>query len=165
MGRGDARRQHEPVVVAMRHDERADHPRGHSPARRPRVFELALARLKLNPARLREVLPEEMRGARLDGFSILDHRLDAKRLHRAGKALAFGLLAGNHRNRQIVAREGLVDAQHLHRFLARLGFGLVRGVALLPEELGRAQEQSRPQLPANDIRPLIEENRAGRART
>ena len=86
--------KNEPIVVAMGHDERADQPGAHSPAGRPRIFELAVARLKLNPARLREILPEEMRGSGLDGLSILDHRLDAKRLHRSGKALAFRLLAG-----------------------------------------------------------------------
>ena len=35
----------------------------------------------------------------------------------------------------------------------------VRGVALLPEELRGAQEQSRPQFPAHDVAPLIEQQR------
>ena len=96
------------------------------------------------------------RGAGLDRFSILGHRLDAKRLKGTGKALAFGLLATNHRNRQVVARKRLVNAQHRHCFLPGLCFSLVRGVAFLPEELGRAKKQSRPELPANDVRPLIE---------
>ena len=100
-----------------------------------------------------------MRRAGLDGFAILDHRLDAKRLQGAGKALAFGLLAANHRYRQVVASKGLVNAEHLHRFLPGLRFRLVRGVAFLPEELDRAKKQSRPQLPANDVRPLVEQNR------
>ena len=148
----------ETIVVPMRHDERADHPRAHSPAGRPRIFELAVARLKLDPGCLRKVLPEEMRGACLDGFSILDHRLDAKRAHRPGKALTFRLLAGDYRNRQIVPRESLIDAEHFHGFRERLGFSLVRGVALLPEELRRAKEQPGPQLPANHICPLVEKH-------
>ena len=68
----------------------------------------------------------------------------------------------NDRDGQIVARKGLVDSEHFHGLLARLGLRLVRGVALLPEELRRAQEQSRPQLPANDVCPLVE--RIGRSR-
>ena len=91
-------------------------------------------------------------------FRSLDHRLDAKRLGRL-KALAFGLLATDHRNRQEIARKGLVNAQHPHRFLPGLGFSLVRGVAFLPQELGRAKKQSWPQLPANDVCPLVEQDR------
>ena len=100
-----------------------------------------------------------MRRARLDRFAILDHRLDAKRLHGAGKALSFGLLATDHGYRQILASKGLVNAEHRHRFLPGLRFRLMRGVAFLPKEFDRAKKHSRPQLPANDVRPLVEQNR------
>ena len=81
--RRDPRRQDQAVVVGVRHDQRADQARAHAPARRPAKFLLAVARLKLNSARARKVLPEEMRRAGLDRFSILHHRFDAKCLHRA----------------------------------------------------------------------------------
>ena len=35
----------------------------------------------------------------------------------------------------------------------------VGGVALLPEELGGAQEEARAQLPAHDVRPLVQQQR------
>ena len=35
----------------------------------------------------------------------------------------------------------------------------MRGVALLPQELARAQEEARPHLPAHDVRPLVVEER------
>ena len=43
--------------------------------------------------------------------------------------------------------------------LPRVGFRGVRGVALLPQKLRGAQEDSRPQLPPDDIGPLIEKQR------
>ena len=35
----------------------------------------------------------------------------------------------------------------------------MRRVTLLPEELGGAQEEPRPHLPADDVRPLVDEQR------
>ena len=113
----------------------------------------------LDAARLGEVLPEEVRGAGLDRLAILHHRLDAERLHRAREALAFALLAGEDRQREAVARERLVDPEHALGFLARLRLGLVRGVAFLPEKLGGPQEEARAHFPADDIGPLIDEDR------
>ena len=69
----------------MRHHHRADHARGHAPARRPAKFLFAFAALELNPARARKILPEKMRSAGLDRLSVLHHRFDRQRLHGAGK--------------------------------------------------------------------------------
>ena len=74
------------------------------------------------------------------------------------KAFTFGLLAGDYRNCQIVPREALIDAEHFHCLGERLGLSLMRGVTLLPEELSRPKEQAGPQLPANNIRPLIKQH-------
>ena len=52
-----------------------------------------------------------------------------------------------------------VDVEHPHRLFDRLFGGGVRGVAFLPEELGRAQEQARAHLPADDVGPLVDEER------
>ena len=86
--RRDARRQNQTIIIGVRHDQRADHARGHAPARRPAEFLFAVARLKLNPAGAREILAKEMRRAGLHRFAVLHHRLDAQRLHRAGKTFA-----------------------------------------------------------------------------
>jgi len=143
----------------MRHEHSADETRADAPARSPRELLGVLPREKLDAARLGEILPEEVRRAGLDGLAILHHRLDAEGLYRAGKALAFAFFAREHRQREPVARKGLVDPQHLLRLLARFGLRLVCGVAFLPEELGGPQKDTRPQLPADDIRPLVDQDR------
>src|SRR5437762_13918774 len=87
MHRREPRRQHQALVVAVRHDEAADEPRGRAPAGRPRMIELALLVLKLDVERLREILPEEMARARLQRLAVLHHRLDTQRMNRPGKLL------------------------------------------------------------------------------
>ena len=52
-----------------------------------------------------------------------------------------------------------IHVEHPVGFLQRLGFGGVGGVAFLPEELGGAQEQPGAQFPADDVGPLVDENR------
>src|SRR6185295_1684897 len=74
---------------------------------------------------------------------------------------SFAVFAANdHRHGQHVAQEILVDvAQDAAGILPGVGLGGVRGVALLPEKLRGAQEDSRSQLPPHDIGPLIEKQR------
>ena len=100
-----------------------------------------------------------MRGAGLQRLAILHHRLDRIGVVGAGEALVGGLLAGDDGHRQHVFRELAIDLEHLQR----LGHGIVavgvRGMALLPEELGGAQEQARAHLPAHDVGPLVDEQR------
>jgi hypothetical protein len=100
-----------------------------------------------------------MRSAGLNGLSILHHRLDAKRLHCAGKSFALRLLAGEDRDRQMLAHEGFVDVEHLPGLGSRFGFGFVHSVAFLPKELRGAQEQTRAHFPADDIGPLVDQDR------
>ena len=158
MNRRDPRRQDEPVIVGMRHDDGADQARAHAPARRPPKLLRACARLKLNPARPRKILAEEMRGTRLNRFAILDHRFNAERLDRAREAFALRFLTAENRNGEMVAHESRIDFEHLFRLRQRLHLRLVDGVALLPKEFSRAQENSRTHFPADDIGPLIDEN-------
>ena len=96
-----------------------------------------------------------MGGTCLNRLAVLNHRLDAIGAHRTGEALALALLTANHRDRQPVTGECLVDAEHLDGFVDRLGLCLVGRVAFLPQKLGCAKEESWTQFPANDIRPLI----------
>ena len=110
--------------------------------------------LKLDSARARKVLPEKMRSAGLDRFAILHHRFDAKRLHRAGETFALRFLAGENRQREIIAHEGFVNVEHLLRLLARFGFGFVHGVAFLPEEFRRAQERCAAAFPSGRHWPI-----------
>src|SRR5690606_15782219 len=52
----EPRRQHEPVVVGMGHDQSADHPRRCAPARRPRELMHAVLIEEANLARFRKIL-------------------------------------------------------------------------------------------------------------
>ena len=128
-----------------------------APACRPGELLLVLHALEGDVERLGEVLPQEVAGAGLERLAVLHHRLDAERVDRAGELLPLGLGPDQHGHRHELLGESLVDADHLVRFV--LGFLLrrVRGVPLLPEELGRSEEQARPHLPAHDVAPLVDE--------
>ena len=118
--------------------------------------------LELHVERLGEILPEEVRRAGLQRPPVLHHRLDAERVDGAGELLALALGADQHRHRHPFLGEPAVDLDHLPRLV--LGFLLrgVGGVAFLPEEFGRAQEEPRPHLPADDVAPLVDEQRQSR---
>ena len=95
----------------MRHDDRADEPGAHAPARRPAELLCPRPRLELNPARARKILAEKMRGAGLDRLPVLDHRFDAERLDRARKPFALGFFAAEDRDREMIAHERFVDTR------------------------------------------------------
>ena len=123
------------------------------------VLHRLVARLELDVEHLGEVLTEVVRRAGLQRTTVAHQRFDRIRPLGAGKLLALGLLAVDHRHRELGLGEVLVDAEHLPRFFLGLFRRLVRGVPFLPEELGRAQEQPRHLLPANDVRPLVDQDR------
>ncbi len=106
-----------------------------------------------------EVLPEEVGRARLERLAVLHERLDAVRVHGPREALGRRLDALQDRHRHPVLGEAGVDVEHRPRLLDGFGLGRVGGVALLPEELGRAQEEPRAHLPADDVGPLVELDR------
>ena len=118
-----------------------------------------VAALELDLERLGEVLAEVVRSAGLQRAAIAHQGLDRIGLRRAGELLAVALLAIDHRHRQDVLRELLVDAENLHGLFLRLVRGLVGGVAFLPEEFGRAQERTGDFFPAHDVRPLVDQHR------
>mmetsp|Transcript_9139 Transcript_9139/g.26676 ORF Transcript_9139/g.26676 Transcript_9139/m.26676 type:complete len:420 (+) Transcript_9139:648-1907(+) len=149
------RREHEALVIGVRHDERADEPRAHAPARRPNHLALALLVLELHIEGLGEILAKEVRGATLQCPAILHERLDGVRLHGAGEALRRALGARRERHGEQVLHYVGVHLQHFAGGgVSLLGRG-VRRVALLPEELGAAQERPRAHLPAHDVGPLV----------
>ena len=113
----------------------------------------------MNAAGAREILPEEMRGAGLDGFPVLRQCFDAKGLDRPRETFAFRFLAAHDRDGEVIANKRFVNVEHLFRFRARFGFGFVDSVSFLPKELGRPQKNARPHLPADDVAPLIDQNR------
>ena len=159
MGGGDAGWQNDAVIIRVHHNERSNETGADAPAGGPRMRELAVASLKFDARGLGEVLPEEVGGAGLDRLAVLHHCLDAIGANGTREPLTLAFLAGEHGQREPIAGEGFIHAEHFHRFLLRLFAGLVGGVALLPEELGGAQEQPGAHFPADDIRPLVEKDR------
>ena len=95
----------------------------------------------------------------LQRLVVLHQRLAAVGAQRAGEPLAVGLPAGHDRHRHPLFHERAVDAEHPPRLFLRLRLGGVGGVALLPEELGGAEEEARAHLPADHVGPLVDQQR------
>ena len=105
-----------------------------------------------------EVLPELMAGAHLQRLAVAHHPLAGPGPGGAGEPLARRLVPGQHGHRQRVDHGGPVDVvEDAQRVGPGVRLGGVRRVTLLPQELGGAQEQARPQLPAHDIGPLVDQ--------
>ena len=159
MLRGEAGRRDETIVVGVRHDHTADEAGRDAPRGRVRKLLRALLVLELDIAGLGEILAKVVGGASLEGLAVLHHRLDAERVDRTWEAFAFGLAAHDHRHRHVVLGEVRVDLEHLVGLLDRFGLGRVDRVAFLPEELGGAKKEARAHLPADDVGPLVDQNR------
>src|SRR6185295_2637164 len=86
----DRRGKAQAAVVAVGHDQPADEAGRHAPRRRIRVVLLAVTPEELHVVRVREVLPEEVRGPRLQGLPVAHQRLDREGLDGAGEPLARG---------------------------------------------------------------------------
>ena len=159
VGRGDPGREHEAVVVGVGHDHRADQPRGDPPRGRPAVLLGAGRTGELDLLGVGEVLPEEVRRAGLECLAVLHHRLNRVGVDGPGKALRGGLGAADHRHGEIAFGEGGVDVEHPQRLLDRLGARRMRGMPLLPEKFGGAEEDAWAHLPADDVGPLVDQQR------
>ena len=157
--RRQARRNHEAVIVGVRHDQRTNQTRAHAPTGCPRKFLLTIGIKKLNLTCLGKVLSQEVACSSLQCLAILHHGFNAIGLYCAWESLAFSLAALNHRHGHPILCKVRVHAQHLHGFVHGFCFRGVRSVAFLPEELRGAQEQARAHLPTNNIRPLVDEER------
>src|SRR5258706_12642725 len=145
--------------IAVGHDDAAHHARAGAPAGRPGHLHLAVGILETDVEAAREILPEVVRGRRLQRLAVAHHGLDGICAQRAGELLALGLEAGDAGHRQLFHEEVLIDVVQDQQ---RLGLGLILGavhrVALLPEKLGGAQEGPRALLPAHDVAPLVVEH-------
>ena len=101
-----------------------------------------------------------MRRAGLEGLAVPHQRFERVRLHRAGESFARTLAAGVRRDgHDLLVRVEVHLVQDHQRLLHGLVGGLVRRVPLLPQELGRPQEQPGAHLPPHDVAPLVVEQR------
>ena len=96
----------------------------------------------------------------LDGAAVEGQGLDAVGVVRARELLALALdaLDDGHRH-PLLGEPAVALVEDRQRLRLGLLVGRVGGVALLPEELGGAQEQAGAHLPAHDVGPLVDEQR------
>ena len=100
-----------------------------------------------------------MRGARLQRFSILHHRLDRICIDRAREPFVFRFCACKNRHRQHVFGKTAVHFERAQRFDHRV-FGIgVCSMPFLPQEFAGAQEHARAHFPTHDIGPLVGQHR------
>eukprot|EP01137_Pigoraptor_chileana_P007188 Opistho-2@52440 len=155
------RRQHKPLVVSVDHHHHTNGARGEAPRVLP---DMALASVLLGRVRKRnvehfaEVLTETMARGALDAATGGGHKsLHSGCVETASKLflLALAALDDGHGEQGLVhLRIQLKNLQHFHIGLGLCGKG---SVALLPEELARADKGRRVlELPPHDIAPLIE---------
>ena len=100
-----------------------------------------------------------MRGSRLQGLVILHHSLDGVGIHGARKTFVPGLFALHHGHRHVLFSETSVEIEDCLGLLHRLGFRGVNRMPLLPEKFRGAQKEPGPQLPANHVGPLVDQDR------
>ena len=100
-----------------------------------------------------------MRRARLQRAAVAHQRLNRVRAKRAGELLALALAALDDRHRHLGFEHVLVEMQDLDRLVLGFRLGLVRRVPFLPQKLRRPQERPRHFLPADDVRPLVDQDR------
>ena len=148
-------RQHQALVVAVGHDDSADKTGRYTPGGLVHVLQRIVLIGILHIECTGKAIAEVVRGARLQRLAVVHHSLDRIGILGAGEALLLGLLALEHRDRQVFFTELGVDVQHAHGLLARLLLGGVHGVTLLPPELARAQERAGGLFPADDRAPLV----------
>ena len=157
--RGEAGRSDEAVVIGMRHDHAADEAGRDAPRSGVRILLRGVLVLETDIAGLSEVLTEVVRRSSLEGLTVLHHGLNTEGVDGTREALAFGLAALNHGHRHVVFREVSIDLEHLVSLFHGFGFRRVNGVAFLPEELGGTEEEARAHFPADNVSPLVDENR------
>ena len=155
LGGGDPGRQHQAVVVAMGHDDAADHPGADAPAGLVGIVGLVVPAGEGDVKGLGEAVAEVVAGAGLEGLVVVHHALHGVGLLRAVELLLVGLAALEDGHGQHVLHEVRVDVQHPHGLFPGLFGGGVHGVALLPQELPVAQEGAGGLFPPQHAAPLV----------
>ena len=100
-----------------------------------------------------------MAGPHLECFAVPHHGFGGPGRGGPGKAFTVGLAPHQDGHGQDVDHEVLVDvAEDAQRVAVGVLFVSMGGVAFLPQELRRAQEQPRPEFPADHVGPLVDEH-------
>ena len=123
------------------------------------MFQFVFAAEEFHIEGLGEILAEEVRSTCLQGLTVLHEGFNAIGVHRAGEAFVGCFHPFDDREGHPVLDEIGVDIQHLTGFLHGFFSGGMGGVAFLPEEFGGAEEETRAHFPADDVGPLVDEQR------
>ncbi len=151
-------RQAQAEVVAVPHDEGPHETRRDAPGGLPHMLDRALRVGEGDVEGSGEVLAELVAGPHLQRLAVAHHPLAGPRPVGAGEALAGRLVPREHGQAQHVDHGGAVHVvEDAQRVRAGVLLGRVRRMPFLPEELARAQEEARPQLPPHHVGPLVDE--------
>ncbi len=157
---GHPRRKHQSLLVRVGHDQRAERAPRDPPRGRVRESLVLVLVGERDVERLGERLAEMVGGRALHGLPVRHQGLDGRRRVRARELVVGGLLSLENGDRQQVLVHRLVLVEPHHGLVPRVVRGRVCGVALLPEELLRAEEGLRlRRLPAHDRAPLVHAQR------
>ena len=159
LDRSQMRRQDESVVVGVGHDECAHQSRRDAPGRSPYILGFVLFGEERHVERLGEILSQEMAGTGLQRLAVLHHGFDAVGVECARKTLVRRLDSLQYGDSHHRLDEVGIYVQHLLCEVLGLLFGSVGGVALLPEELGRTEEEAGSHLPSHHVAPLVAQDR------
>ena len=129
LDRRDLRRQHQPIIVPMGHNDTADHPGRHAPACLMGMVQLIITPRKRNVECSRKTIAEVMTGAALQGLFIVHHALHGVSLLSAVEFLLIGLAPFHHRHGEEILQKISVDIQHPLGLFPGLVLGSVHGVA------------------------------------
>ena len=153
------RRQHEPVVVGMCHDERTYETGAYAPRCSPDILGLVLLIEESNVERLGKVLPEEVRRAALECLSVLHHGFDGVGVECSCKAFGLALHALHHRNGEPLFGKVGINFQHSPCFFLCFLARCVCRVPLLPQEFRCTEEGAGAHFPPHDVAPLVAHER------
>ena len=156
---GDLRRQDKAVVVAVRHDDRADHARCGAPGRLERILHRIVPAGERDVVGAGELVAEVVGRRALQRLVVLHHAFAGVGGFRTGELFLLGLAAGDDGDGENILKEVGVALELLRRLGLGLLGGLMDGVTLLPPELAAAQERTGRFLPADDGAPLVIEHR------
>ncbi len=154
---GNHRREPQALGISVDHDDRSHHAGAHSPAGAPAVLRLVVLVEVSNVEGLGEVLAQVVRRTGLEGPLVSHHRFDGVAGQGPRELLRLRLPPQEHRNRGVAAGEIRIEIQNAQGLLLGFFVGGVNRVALLPQELHRAQEEPGPQFPPHHVGPLIDE--------
>ncbi|GFI57721.1 hypothetical protein IMSAG025_01161 [Muribaculaceae bacterium] len=155
LGRGNFRRQYQPGIIPMHHNNRSDDTCGHPPGSLMYIFEFIIPVRKLNAKCLGKSIAKIMAGPRLQRLAVMHQCFNRIGCLRPCKFLLIRLTPFHHWNRQNLLTEVRIYVQHL--FCSLLGFLRCRmcRMPFLPQKLPGTQERPRLLFPAHHAAPLI----------